>query len=85
MNHPVASTEPAQDGVNRRALIGQFGRTAAAVIAVGAAATAGVTLSSLPGDCREIGGMKVSWIVSRLFSDRGWMRGLDVEAGEDRG
>ena len=54
MDNPVASTEPAPDGVNRRALINQFGRTAAAVMAVGAAATAGVTLSSLPAEAQGI-------------------------------
>jgi hypothetical protein len=30
-------------------------------------------------------GAAASWLFSRLFSDRGWMRGLDVEVGEDRG
>jgi len=35
--------------------------------------------------CRKIGGAPVGWILLRLFSDRGWMRGLDVEVGEDRG
>ncbi len=54
MDNPVASTEPAQEGVNRRALINQFGKTAAAVMAVGAAATAGVTLSSLPAEAQGI-------------------------------
>ena len=54
MDNPVASTEPTPDGVNRRALINQFGRTAAAVMAVGAAATAGVTLSSLPAEAQGI-------------------------------
>ncbi len=54
MHDPVASTEPTQEGVNRRALIGQFGKTAAAVMAVGAAATAGVTLGSLPAEAQGI-------------------------------
>ena len=36
-------------------------------------------------DCRKIGGARASWVFSRLFSDQGWMRGLDVEFGEDRG
>ena len=36
-------------------------------------------------DCRKIGGVAASWLSSRLFSDQGWMRGLDVEVGEDRG
>ena len=54
MDNPVASTEPTQDGVNRRSLINQFGKTAAAVMAVGAAATAGVTLSSLPAEAQGI-------------------------------
>ena len=54
MDNPVASTEPTQGGVNRRALVNQFGRTAAAVMAVGAAATAGVTLSSLPAEAQGI-------------------------------
>ena len=54
MHNPVASNEPKQDGVNRRSLIGQFGKTAAAVMAVGAAATAGVTLTSLPAEAQGI-------------------------------
>ena len=54
MDNPVASNGPMQDGVNRRSLIGQFGRTAAAVMAVGAAATAGVTLTSLPAEAQGI-------------------------------
>jgi len=37
------------------------------------------------GDRRKIGGAAASWVSSRLFSGRGWMRGLDVEVGEDRG
>jgi len=36
------------------------------------------------GDCRKIGGAKVGWVFSRLFFDQGWMRGLDVEVGENR-
>ena len=36
-------------------------------------------------DRRKIGGAAASWLFSRLFSGRGWMRGLDVEVGEDRG
>jgi len=36
-------------------------------------------------DCRKIGGTTASWMFSRLFSDQGWMRGLDVEVGENRG
>ena len=36
-------------------------------------------------DRRTIGGATASWLFSRLFSGRGWMRGLDVEVGEDRG
>jgi len=39
----------------------------------------------LAGDCRKIGGAPASRVFSRLFSDRGWMRGLDFEVGEDRG
>jgi len=30
-------------------------------------------------------GVTASWVFSRLFSGRGWMRGLDVEGGENRG
>ncbi len=37
------------------------------------------------GDRRKIGGATASWVFSRSFSDRGWMCGLDVEVGEDRG
>ncbi len=48
-----------------------------------------VNLSSLMNDAkrdrRKIGGAAANWVFSRLFSGRGWMRGLDVEVGEDRG
>jgi len=37
------------------------------------------------GDRRKIGGAAARWVFSRSFSDRGWMRGLDVEVGESRG
>ncbi len=37
------------------------------------------------GDRRKFGGAAANWLFSRLFSGRGWMRGLDVEAGKDRG
>lgn len=37
------------------------------------------------GTAARLVGAKVSWIVSRLFSDRGWIRGLDFEVGENRG
>ncbi len=36
-------------------------------------------------DRRKIWGATASWLFSRLFSGRGWMRGLDVEVGENRG
>jgi len=36
-------------------------------------------------DRRKIGGAAASWVFSRSFSGRGWMRGLDVEVGENRG
>ena len=36
-------------------------------------------------DRRKFGGAAASWLFSRLFSGRGWMRGLDIEVGEDRG
>ena len=42
-------------------------------------------LHRLMRDCRKIGGAAASWVFSRSFSDRGWMRGLDGEVGEDRG
>ncbi len=35
-------------------------------------------------DCRKIGGARANWVFWRLFSDRGWMRGLDFEVGEYR-
>ena len=36
-------------------------------------------------DRRKFGDAAANWLFSRLFSGRGWMRGLDVEAGKDRG
>jgi hypothetical protein len=39
----------------------------------------------LDGDRRKFGGAAANRLFSRLFSGRGWMRGLDVEAGKDRG
>ena len=41
----------------------------------------GVVSTGLPQDW----GCKGQVSVLRLFSDQGWMRGLDVEAGKDRG
>ena len=36
-------------------------------------------------DRRKIGGAAASWLFPRLFSGRGWMRGLDGEVGGSRG
>ncbi len=36
-------------------------------------------------DRRKIGGAAASWLFSRSFSGRGWMRGLDVEVGGNWG
>jgi len=54
MDNPVVSTEPNQDGVNRRSLISQFGATAATVMAVGAAVTSGAVLTSRPAEAQGI-------------------------------
>ncbi len=48
MDNQVISAEQTQDGVDRRSLIGQFGATAATVMAMGAVATGGAALSSRP-------------------------------------
>jgi len=62
-------------------------RCAAAKRALGplVLSTPGRKAPSLPWDCRKIGGAPASWILLRLFSDQGWMRGLDFEVGENRG
>jgi len=54
MDNPVISAEPTQDGVNRRSLIGQFGAGAATVVAMGAAVTGGVALSSQPAAAQTV-------------------------------
>ena len=54
MDHSVASTEPKPGGVNRRSLMSQFGKGAATIMAVGAAATAGTALTSLPAEAQAI-------------------------------
>ncbi len=54
MNDQLDSAKQAQDGVNRRSLIGQFGAGAATIMAVGAAATGGVALSSQPAAAQAI-------------------------------
>ncbi len=45
----------------------------------------GAPSRALPRACRKIEGAPASWVLLRLFSDRGWMRGLDFEVGENRG
>jgi len=54
MDDTLHSAKQTQDGVNRRSLIGQFGAGAAAVMAVGAAATGGMTLGSKPAAAQGI-------------------------------
>ncbi len=54
MNKPIAATEPTQDGINRRSLMGRFGVTAATVMTVGAAVTSGAALTSLPANAQSI-------------------------------
>ncbi len=49
-----AAGQAAQDGVNRRSLIGHFGAAAATVLATGAAATGGVVLASLPAAAQAV-------------------------------
>ncbi len=56
-----------------------------AVLSANFAVTGAIQTCALRRDCRKIGGAPASWVLLRLFSDRGWMRGLDVEVGEDRG
>ena len=67
---------------HRRSML--FARYVPATFVVAWAILAGVVLTS-PWDRRKIGGAADSWVFSRLFSGRGWMRGLDVEVGKDRG
>ena len=54
MNDQLDSANLEQDGVNRRSLIGQFGASAATIMAVGAAAASGVALSSQPAAAQGI-------------------------------
>jgi len=54
MNDQNTTTEHAEDGINRRSLMGRFGATAATVMAVGAAITSGAALTSLPAAAQEI-------------------------------
>ncbi len=54
MNDQLDSAKQAQDGVNRRSLISQFGAGAATIMAVGAAAAGGVALSSQPAEAQAI-------------------------------
>jgi hypothetical protein len=41
--------------------------------------------SSQSWDRRKFGGARARAVFSRLFSDQGWTRGLDCEAGANRG
>jgi hypothetical protein len=44
-----------------------------------------ITARSPGWDRLEIGGVGAEAVFLRLFSDRGWTRGLDCEVGENRG
>jgi len=54
MDNPGVATEPNEDGIERRSLMGRFGATAATVMAVGAAVTSGAALTSLPAAAQGI-------------------------------
>ena len=51
---PIATEPPAQDGVNRRSLVGQFGAAAATILATGAAATGATVLASRPAAAQAV-------------------------------
>ncbi len=53
MNDQIISGEQT-DGVNRRSLVGQFGGAAATIMAVGAAATGGLALTSQPAAAQAV-------------------------------
>jgi len=54
MNDQITNAEHAEDGIERRSLMGRFGATAATVMAVGAAVTSGAALTSLPAAAQGI-------------------------------
>jgi len=54
MNDQITNAEHAEDGIDRRSLMGRFGATAATVMAVGAAVTSGAALTSLPAAAQGI-------------------------------
>ena len=53
-NQIIAAEQDAQDGVNRRSLIGQFGAAAATILAAGAAATGATVLTSSPAAAQAV-------------------------------
>jgi len=54
MDDQITTAEHAEDGINRRSLMGRFGATAATVMAVGAAVTSSAALTSLPAAAQGI-------------------------------
>jgi len=90
MDDQITTTEHAEDGINRRSLMGRFGATAATVMAVGAAVTGGAALTSLPAAAQGITdadilnfALNLEYVEAQYYIKAFLGRGLDASDTND--
>jgi len=90
MDDQMTTAEQAEDGIDRRSLMGRFGATAATVMAVGAAVTSGAALTSLPAAAQGITdadilnfALNLEYVEAQYYIKAFLGRGLDASDTND--
>jgi len=90
MANQITNAERAEDGIDRRSLMGRFGATAATVMAVGATVTSGAALTSLPAAAQGITdadilnfALNLEYVEAQYYIKAFLGRGLDASDTND--